>query len=319
VELLVLAAARLIFGPILGRVWADVQQAAADNVEGVVKAWWWRRSRVPDPELSAGSDSPQPTEVPVPAEASDAEIASAMDGDQPKAEEFRRVLEEMLGVDLSEASAGTDDTILSAYQALMWRAAVMTGWERRPIALAGSLLGPDWVTVCQPTVGFKKGSVVDPSSLWETNEHGDLIRSADPRPPVEFYLRRFPDRQAATSAADTLNQAFARSHDFKAGPPGPLGDAWHRVDGLNRGWVRLQWDDVVNEHVKAQRSQRHMFMHNDELRLRPPVFDEFPKDWQEAMGITDPAAAIETLRDALDAYAEASAESLAAARAALKG
>ena len=326
VELLVIAAGRAIFGPILGRVWADVQQAAADKIEGIVKDWWSTRSHPPDSESKTGSESPHQAEedVPVAASESDGEIAESMDGNTTKADEFRRVLEKILGVELSEAPAGTDDRVLSSYEALMWRAAVMTGWERRPIALAGSLLGPNWVIVCKPTAAFKPGSVVDPSLLWGTNKDGDLVRPTNAPPPVEFYVQQFPDSQDAVSAADTLNQSFINDRNFEAGAPGPLGEAWHRVDGLNRGWVRFQWDDVV---AKNARSMRPSYLagyagdiglsNDEEFRLRPIAFREFPDSWRTAMTITNPTEAIETLRKALDAYASVSAESLAAARAAL--
>lgn len=327
-ELLLIAAGRVIFGPILGRVWADVQQAAADKVEGVVKGWWNRRTREPDGDPVLSPNLPQPVEVvPQIADASDAEIAVAMDRNPEKAEEFRLVLEEILGVDLKEAPTGTDDRILASYEALIWRAAVITGWERRPVALAGSLLGPRWVTVCNPTVKFEPGAVVDPSALWRTDDHGDLVRATDPSAPVEFYLRQFPDQQASTSESESLNRSFVRTHRFQEGPSGPVGDVWHRIDGLNRGWVRFKWDHVVKANVQRVRHPEKNFfgdaylhkVDDRDLKVRPPEFSEFPDDWQDAMSIADPAASIDSLRTALDMYASASAESLAKARAALEG
>jgi hypothetical protein len=307
-QLLILEAGRVVFGPILGRVWADVQQSAANRVEAVVKDWWKRSVSAPDITPTASeSDRGQ--------EETDEEIVQSMAQKPEKADLLRRAIEEILGITLSPAATGTDGAILSAYEAVMWRAAVVAGWEGRPIALAGALLGTDWVTVCKPSPSIEPGSAVDPASLWVTDD-GDLVRAENS--PVEFYVRRTED-----AAAADLNERFIREPRFAPGPPGPLGKVWHRVDGLNRGWVRFRWDDDVEGYAQQERAPMrdldgdgYMFPVN--LDATRPRYSEFPPAWREAMVIADPGAAVRTLRQAIDEYTAANAKSLKAARAALK-
>jgi hypothetical protein len=130
---------------------------------------------------------------------------------------------------------------------------------------------------------------------------------------VDFFVRRVEHPgQAATEAAE-LNKEFINTGQFDPGPAGPSKDAWHRVDGLSRGWVLLQGDDALREHIQQLRS--YIFPVN--LDTTPPKWDECPEAWQFLMDIPDPAAGIKALSDGLDKYAVDSAAVVAAARAVL--
>jgi hypothetical protein len=132
---------------------------------------------------------------------------------------------------------------------------------------------------------------------------------------VDFFVRRVEHAGQAATEAGKLDTKFIRTLQFAPGPAGPMQDAWHRIDGLSRGWVLLQWDDALRKHVGQVRKTPPGFPVM--LDERPPVWDECPRNWQLLMDIPDPVAGIAALSQGVDAYAEHSAEVAAAAQAVL--
>jgi hypothetical protein len=220
------------------------------------------------------------------------------------------------GVTASEAP-GSDAWFVSAYEAVLWRVATMAGWAARPIAVAGALQGFDWVTVCVPHGQLTAGQVIDPSSMWRTTASGDRRRHKNA--PVDFFVRLAEGAQI-DSNLESLNREFIRTRRFDARRAGPEKAAWHRVDGLSRGWVLLQWDDGLRAHIQQLRKPmmwdgRYLFPVN--LEANPPEWGELPKDWQVLMDFRDPATGIAAMRSGADAYAGATDTSVAEAKAAL--
>lgn len=308
--------------PVAQRIVADADQGAATWTEKKATEWLKRvitpAAAVPRPPRADGNVAAH--EV---AGAADAAIVMALKEDQATADELRHVAEEVLQVDLggAEVIPGPDAWFVSAYEALLWRAAVMAGWEGRPIALAGALLGPGWVTVCVPRRPLKLGVGIDPSSLWDTTSNADVLRPSDTASPADFFVRRVGERETATDAAAGVNEWSVLTHAFDPASVGPGDELWHRVDGLSRKWVRFKWDEAVKKYVQKVRSPAisltgtYLFPVN--LKADPPKFDEFPEAWQQEMLIPSEVAAIGTLSEGLDAYAAASEATLAAAKAVL--
>jgi hypothetical protein len=307
--LLVYQACKMLLGPVAQRVLGDFQQAAADRIEQII--------------LRLVRGDPPPTEEVTPpapptggVAVTDAEIVADIEAHPQQAEELRRVLEEKLGVPLGgpEAAVGTDAWFVSAYEAVLWRAACTAGWEDRPIAVAGALQGSDWVTVCVPVPHqhLEAGQVIDPATMWRTPAAQDRRRPVG-GPPVDFFVRRVEHAGQAETEAAELNKQFIKTRRFDPGPPGPSKQAWHRVDGLSRGWVLLQGDDALRKHIEQLRG--YMFPVN--LDTTPPKWEECPEAWQLLMDIPDPVAGIAALSDGLDKHAVGSAAVVAAARAVL--
>jgi hypothetical protein len=117
---------------------------------------------------------------------------------------------------------------------------------------------------------------------------------------VDFFVRSMRASDTAQNAAN-LNTKFIREPQFTPDRTTPLNEAWHRVDGLNRGWVLFQWDDALFEHIAPQRTVIPGFPAPD-LDIRPPQWRELPADWQALMEIRDPAKGIGVLGDGIDAY-----------------
>jgi len=306
-------ACKWLLGPVAERVLADYQQSAADRIEDII-------DRLMRGDAAPAKVPPTPPPDGGDVAVTDKEIVAALAEHPQQAAELRRVLEGKLGVPLggSEAAVGSDAWFVSAYEAVLWRAACTAGWEDRPIAVAGALQGPDWVTVCVPHRHLEAGQVIDPATMWRTLAAQDRRRPVG-GPPVDFFVRRVEHGQAATEAAE-LNKEFIKTRRFVPGPAGPSKEAWHRVDGLNRGWVLLQADDALREHIQELRSPaqwegRYMFPVN--LDATPPKWEECPEEWQLLMDIPDSAAGIKALSDGVDAYAADSEAVVAAARAAL--
>jgi hypothetical protein len=331
VEWLVYGAWKLL-QPVAERVLADAQQGAADWAE--TKATEWVRRVItsagtgPHP---TGADSGDVATVGEAVGAKDGAIVTALEQDPSTTEDLRQGAEKVLGVSLSgpEVIPGSDAWFVSAYEALLWRAAVMAGWEGRPIAVAGALQGPGWVTVCVLRRSLRAGQVIEPSSLWERTRTADVLRSSSLYLPADFFVRRVGEDEDATQVAAVINRRSARTYTFDPGSVGPGRGMWHRVDGLSRTWVRFEWDDFVARHVVEQRPDSaaklllergtldERVIYSSALRLTPPEFDEFPENWQEEMDIPDEVTAIGTLSEGLDNYAAASMAILTAARSVL--
>jgi len=319
VEYLLIQALKAVFGPVFGRVLADAQQGAADWIERLTLRLV-RRGAPPtnDPPSSAQTADAGPSPLaPVGGEGSaptEAQIVTAFEEHPDSTEKLRRVLEGILGVTLGgpEAEVGDDAWFVSAYEAVLWRAAVTAGWADRPIAVAGALQGPEWVTVCVPHQHQQAGKVIDPTTIWRAPSPQNHRRPTVAAP-VDFFVRQVEHAGQAATAAAELNSNIINTRRFDPGPAGPSKEAWHRIDGLSRGWVLLQWDDALQEHIQQL---RHTFIPVP-LDIRPPEWDECPKEWQLLMAIPDPAAGIKALSDGIDAYAEHSKAVMAAARAAL--
>jgi hypothetical protein len=328
-EYLLLMACKVVLGPVAGRVLADYQQGAADRIEQLISRLVTRGAPHAEevPPAPAGSegiaargDAPPIVDVP-PAPAggegvapTDAEIVTDFEEHPASTERLREALEGILGFTLSgpDAFGGTDAWFVSAYESILWRAAVTAGLEDRPIAVTGALQGPEWVTVCVPHQHQQAGRVIDPATIWRAPTPQNRRRPGVGAP-VDFFVRRVEHAgQAATEAAE-LNSQFIEEREFDPGPAGPSKGAWHRVDGLSRGWVLLQWDDALQEHIQ----QRRHTVVPVPLDIRPPKLGECPEDWQLLMAIPDPAAGMKALSDGIDAYAERSKAVVAAARAVL--
>lgn len=316
---LVYQAGRLLLGPVAERVLADFQQDAADRIRGAIRRLV-RGDVAPDEDV-------QPT---APADGADVavtdtSIVETLEENPRPTGELRGKLEEILGIHLGgpEVAAGTDAWFVSAYEAVLWRAAVMAGWEGRPIAVKGALQGPEWVTVCVPDPNRRwgAGQIIDPSSIWSTDT-GDRHRVVGEVPLVDFYVRRVEDTGQAATDTGKLNRQFIRTRRFDPGPASSITETWHRVDGLNRGWVLFQWDDALREHIQKLREparplngRGYLFPVN--LDKHPPRWDECPEDWQLLMEIPDEVAGIAALSNGVDSYAAASSAVAAAVRALL--
>lgn len=273
--------------PVAERVVADTQQDAADWTEKKATRWVKRvitpADAVPRPLQADGGDVAAPDEA---VGATDDAIVTALEQDPSTAEDLRQVAEGVLGVSLGGAGVvpGSDAWFVSAYEALLWRAAVMAGWEGRPIAVAGALQGPGWVTVCVPRRPLRPGEVIDPSSLWNTTSTPDVRRPSDGAPPADFFVRRIGEGENAAEAAAAINEWSTITHEFDPGSVGPGGEVWHRIDDLSRKWVRFRWDNTVKKYVQAMRSpartldgKSYLFPINLEVqpRYNPPNFRSF--------------------------------------------
>lgn len=214
------------------------------------------------------------------------------------------------GIALGEAPE-SDAWFVSAYAAVLWRVANMAGWAGRPIAVAGALQGPDWTTVCVPRSPLNAGQVIDPASIWTTTAAGVRRRQ---HTSADFFVR-IARAAPAESAPEGLNQEFIRSRRFTPGPATPDEEAWHRVDGISRGWVLLQWDDALQNHILKNRS--YFMAHPRQLELNPPDWNELTEQWQSIAKICNSSEAITAMRSGADAYATAAGSSKAAAKAAL--
>lgn len=134
--------------PVAERVVADTQQDAADWTEKKATRWVKRvitpADAVPRPLQADGGDVAAPDEA---VGATDDAIVTALEQDPSTAEDLRQVAEGVLGVSLGGAGVvpGSDAWFVSAYEALLWRAAVMAGWEgsadRRGRSAAGAGVG----------------------------------------------------------------------------------------------------------------------------------------------------------------------------------
>ncbi len=305
--------------PVAQRIVADADQGMATWTEKKATGWLKRTitpavavARPPQADGAGAAD-----EV---AGAADEAIVTALEQDPATAEELRHVAEEALQVDLGSAEvvASPDAWFVAAYEALLWRAAVMAGWEGRPIAIAGALQGPAWVTVCVPRRPLKPGVGIDPSLLWDRTSNADVLRPSRTAPPADFFVRRAGERETATDAAAAVNKWSALTRRFDPGSAGPGGELWHRVDGLSRNWVRFKWDDVVKKYAQEVRSPGWFngeYLFPIDLTTSPPEFHEFPEDWRQEMLIPSEVAAIGNLGEGLDAYAAASEATMAAAQA----
>lgn len=308
-----------ILQPVAQRIVADEEQGIATWTEKKATDWL-KRVITPAATVPPRADGNVSAEV---AGAADDAIVMALNQDPATAEELRHVAEEALQVDLGGVGvvASPDAWFVGAYEALLWRAAVMAGWEGRPIAVAGGLQGPGWVTVCVPRQPLKLGVGIDPSLLWDRTSNADVLRPSATTPPADFFVRRAGERETATEAAAAVNEWSALTRRFDPSSAGPGGELWHRVDGLSRRWVRFKWDDAVKKYVQKVRSPavsltgNYLFPVN--LMASPPEFHEFPEEWRQEMFIPSEVAAIGILSEGLDAYAAASEATLAAGEAAV--
>jgi hypothetical protein len=146
---------KMLLGPVAERVLADYQQNAADRIEDIIGRLISGTSAedglAPLPDdggVSVTATTPPPVGGGV--AVTDEGIVAAIEQHPQEAEKLGRVLEGKLGVSLGgpEAAVGTDAWFVSAYEAVLWRAACTAGWEGRPIAVTGALQGPEWITVC---------------------------------------------------------------------------------------------------------------------------------------------------------------------------
>jgi hypothetical protein len=308
--------------PVAQRIVADADQGAATWTEKKATEWLKHvitpATAAPRPPRASGNG----TANEVTGAAEDA-IVTALNEEEATAEDLRRVAEEALKIDLAgaEVVTGPDAWFVSAYEALLWRAAVMAGWEGRPIAIVGALQGPEWLTVCVPRQPLKLGVGIDPSSLWDTTSNADVLRPSKTAPPADFFVRRTGESETAAEAAARVNEWSVLIQTFDPDSAGPGGELWRRIDGLSRKWVRFKWDDAVKKYAQKVRSPaisptgNYLFAIN--LTASPPKFHEFPEEWRQEMLIPNEAAAIGTLSEGLDAYAAASEATLAAAVAIL--
>jgi hypothetical protein len=264
---------------------------------------------------SSASKSVEAAEAAVP-DAADADFVSTLETNPAAADAMRGGLEDILGVPLGSSAhrRGTDGWYLSSYESVLWRIGLMATWEGRPIALSGALQGADWLTVCVPHVA----TVPVPVDMWRRPDERTSLRLLQ-NPPVDFFVRQITDDGRRTSELDEISEELMlmpeRGFDPPPGPPDET--AWHRVDGLHRGWVILHPDPAAHEEILAAKqpsaAARNLFA--TDLRLHPPSFDQYPRTWRGLLRIPNEAGAIAALNAGADAFATASEASTAAVEA----
>jgi hypothetical protein len=304
VELLLYEAYKLLVQPLIRGAQNGMQEMSEDAVKSLAGRFVrvaQGRLGVTEPAQADGKADPLEDRV----------IAAIEQGGQPD-----RLLVEDAGRG-GGVPEGSDAWWVSSYEAVLWRVATLAGWARRPIAVAGALQGPAWVTVCVPHVQLQAGQVIDPSSLWQVTASGHHRRLT--KPSADFFVRATEVGQL-DGTLESLNEEFRLEPRFEPGPAGPDKATWHRVEGLRAGWVLFQWDDALTACIQELRNPAMWdgrYLIPVMLEASPPQWNELPPEWRGLSRIPDKTAGIVAVRNGADAYASVTATVLAQAKAAL--
>ncbi|WP_454790799.1 hypothetical protein [Mycolicibacterium lutetiense] len=245
------------------------------------------------------------------------------------APEAQAVLQEDIGkildVDLrsGEVRRGSDAWYVSAYAAIFWRIAMLAVWEERPIAIHGALQGREWVTVCVPKVH----GVIAPSEMWQQWQQPDpriLRRVWQDMGPVDFFVRQIKDETARTDEVATLNKNFMidPTAKFRPAEAESVADGWHRIDGVSRKWVQLKPDSAAEKAIRESRPGipdvlRGGARYTGSLEVSPPMYAEYPPEWQQLLDIVSEREGIAALSAGADEFSRDSEASAQAVEAAL--
>ena len=221
----------------------------------------------------------------------------------------RTELEQRLGVRLETGAEGiahdgdADAFLVDAYEAILWRVAMLTAAGRRPLALEGALQGRSWCTVAVPSIArrFNSGKPlepIEPRDLWRRPDEFTLERPLFD-PPVQFYVKRAPESGCAAELEE-LNRRFRRDRTEGFSPPneGPPETRWHRLDGVQPTWVVLSPDSSAYVHIAGSRS------YPTDFDLDPPKYDEYPERWRGLLDLPGDLQGLAALSDGADAIVE---------------
>jgi hypothetical protein len=217
-------------------------------------------------------------------------------------------LQDDLGVELSSAlpgrCTGTRASQVRAYEAVLWRLAVVASWEQRPIAVAGAVQGRDWVTVCVPKPGLE--GVVSPSKMWKATA-GCGLRRLQQTPPVEFFVWRSKSPPSDGNIAQ-INEVLADGFKWeRPAKPAEISD-WHRVDRVYGHWIALQPDSQTQAAVdKATTGIPDLWNPGKVVGVRhnqPLKRGQYPESWQPLLRIE--ADGLDALEAGIDRFVEAS-------------
>jgi len=216
-------------------------------------------------------------------------------------------LQEDLGVELSSAlparCTGTKASLVRAYEAVLWRLAVVAAWEQRPIAVAGALQGRDWVTVCVPEPGLE--GVVNPSEMSQGTADCGLRRRRQ-TPPVEFFVWRSGSPMSDANIAE-LNEALADGFKWERPAEPEEIDDWHRVDGVFGHWIALQPDSQTQAAVDKATGIPSLSNPGKVVGVRhnqPLDRGQYPESWKPLLRIE--ADGLDALEVGIDRFVEAS-------------
>jgi hypothetical protein len=266
---------------------------AADEITRFAKKYIGRAlsGGGPDPETSAEG------EVEIDAAAAPEVIKE----DEAQAEE----LQEKFGVQLSSALSreltGADASLVRAYEAVLWRLAVLASWERRSIAIAGAPQGSEWMTICRP---HEVGRVIAPSRIWKEVGGESALRRPLHHVPVEFFVKPLAAGGRLDQEVNKVNTAFGRKGVDLDQPVSSDDEAWHRIDGLRAGWIALQPDSETEERLQREykASPGGMLGGKRHFNTTPLEYAEYPECWGALLDI-DGTHGLAVLIDGVDKFA----------------
>ncbi len=287
-------------GKLVGSVWKrtreNLEQEAADELTRFIRKRFMGRSGE-----ERHSQAEPPGERTIEAETVAAE--ELVKDDEVQAEE----LQKKFGVELSSALpselTGKDASRVRAYEAVLWRLAVLASWEGRPIAVSGALQGRGWITLCAP-----RGSrgVVAPAEIWRAEPGETALRRPRHNAPVEFFVKSLADDASIDEEIDMVDDELSRDGFDPTQPAGPDDiDVWHRIDALQAVWVALQPDGETEAAVIAAGEVKvdGVVIGKRYLDTTEPLrYKEYPKRWKPHLDV-DKAVGLDALIEGVDEFA----------------
>jgi hypothetical protein len=286
-------------GRLVGSVWKrtreNLEQEAADELTSFIREKFMGR---PAAEPSV-AEPPGEGKI----EAEEAAAQELVEDDRAQAEE----LQEKFGVQLSSALprelTGTDASLVRAYEAVLWRLAVLASWERRAVAVSGALQGRGWITLCAP--GDSKG-VVAPADIWRPEAGSPALRRPWHDVPVEFFVRPLGDGASIEGEVDAVNDELSRDGFDPTQPAGADDvDVWHRIDALQAVWSALQPDAETEAAALAAGEVKFdgVLVGRRHLDTSQPLrYKEYPASWKPLLDV-DKVDGLDALIDGVDKFA----------------
>jgi hypothetical protein len=293
---------------LVASIWTQTREnlakEGADQLTGFVLKLAKKR---PIGEGRSDAGAPAAMEAEIAAEGSAASQVVA--ADEAQAEE----LEDKFGVELSSAlprdRTGTDASLVRAYEAVLWRLAVLANWEQRAIAVGGALQGRDWMTVCAPQ---HPGAVVAPSAIWRAAPADNALRRRRNGGPFEFFVKPLAGNAVLADELAKVDMQLRQNDSKRFEPKRPARptdvDAWHRVDGLHGPWVALRPDSETESAIAdaAAPSFEGSKIGSRSFDTKPLTYGEYPDEWQALLGISQ-ADGLTMLIEGIDKFAADSA------------
>lgn len=267
VELLLWGACKLI-EPVAARVRANLEDKVADGITEFAE----RYARRAIGGLLPGEEA----EVEV-----DTQISEE---DEAAAEELEKKFQ--LTSALPDEREGADASLVRAYEAILWRLAMLASWEERNVAVAGALQGPKWMTLCIPHL---VGGVIPPRDIWRDVDGENALRRPFHNVPVEFFVKPLAEGQDPEYEVRTTNAAIRRSGLDLDRPISPGAPAWHRIDGLSAGWVALQPDTETEARLQQEYAAGPggMLGRRRHFNTSPLTHAEYPNSWHPLINVDD--------------------------------